>query len=267
MTALSVSVLGAGIWATGLEGWPRLVALVAGAEQPPAATTRPSPLLLPPAERRRAPDGVAVALEVAREALEAAYGVDVASLASVFASAHGDQAIVDYLCATLATDPTLLSPTRFHHSVHNAAAGYWGIATGDRGPATAIAAGDFSFAAGLFEAAVQACAEDRPVLMVAFDTPAVGLLATATSNTALFGMALVVGPSGPKSRATRLELALVDRASASPVPRCVHLYELARSSPSGRGVVLAEAIAEGLEASIEYPLGPSTTLAVGCRLG
>jgi len=31
------------------------------------------------------------------------------------------------MCKTLADDPLLLSPTRFHHSVHNAASGYWAI--------------------------------------------------------------------------------------------------------------------------------------------
>ena len=59
-----------------------------------------------------------------------ASGRDPATLPSVFTSAHGDLAVNDYMCATLATQPTAISPTRFHNSVHNAAAGYWTIATG-----------------------------------------------------------------------------------------------------------------------------------------
>jgi|GEM_PF-1972392 len=200
--AMVVDVVGIGAWSTTHHGWPALVAAFAGekfAASP--ATMRPAPLLLPAAERRRAPDGVAVALEVASEAVAMArssstssQGIDPHTLASVFTSAHGDLAIVDYLCTTLASDPTALSPTRFHLSVHNAAAGHWSIAADDRAPSTALAAGDDSFALGLLEAATMASAERRAVLLVAFDTPAVGLLAHATHGTALFGFALVLRP-------------------------------------------------------------------------
>ena len=69
--------------------------------------------------------------------------------------------INDYMCATLAATPTLISPTKFHNSVHNAAAGYWT----HRPPAatsasTALTAFDASFGAGLLEAASQ-CAGRR----------------------------------------------------------------------------------------------------------
>jgi hypothetical protein len=101
---------------------------------------RPLPSILPPNERRRAPDTVAVALEVAQAACVNA-GRDPAQLATVFASTYGDLAITDYMCSTLARAPTTLSPTRFHNSVHNAAAGYWTIATGCRKPYCALGAG------------------------------------------------------------------------------------------------------------------------------
>jgi hypothetical protein len=200
--ALVLDIVGIGAWSAAHRGWPALVAACAGETFVASpATARPAPDLLPPAERRRAPDGVAVALEVASEAVAMARSsstlapvIDRTMLASVFTSAHGDLAIVDYLCATLASDPTALSPTRFHLSVHNAAAGHWSIAAADRAPSTALAAGDDSFALGLLEAATMAIAERRAVLLVAFDTPAVGLLAHATQSTALFGFALVLRP-------------------------------------------------------------------------
>ncbi len=50
-------------------------------------------------------------------------GRPAADLPCVFVSAHGDLSINDYACSTLATDPSVLSPTRFHNSVHNAAGG------------------------------------------------------------------------------------------------------------------------------------------------
>ena len=281
---LGVEVLGIGAWAAGLEGWPALRAELRAALQGAGSTidtsrtqhaTRPSPALLPAAERRRAPDGVAVALEVAREAVamaQATHAIDASSLASVFASAHGDLAIVDYLCATLASDPTLLSPTRFHHSVHNAAAGYWSLATQDTGPATAIAAGDDTFAAGLLEAATQACAEDRPVLLVAFDTPAVGPLTMAAPNTALFGMAMVLAPSAHAARAARAatpgiaSLTIEFRDGAPSIPAASHgsatLRALAASSPSARALALAEAIASARHAAIDYPSSSGSTLTI-----
>ena len=55
--------------------------------------------------------------------------------------------------------PTTLSPTRFHNSVHNAAAGYWSIATGCHQPYSALGAGRYTFANGLFAAALQVCAD------------------------------------------------------------------------------------------------------------
>ena len=160
---LVCEVWGIGFWADGCESWPALRAVLRGTEalssKPAQADAtrlpaRPAVALLPAAERRRVPAGVAVALEVAREAVAAAE-IDAAVLPSVFASAYGDLAIVDYLCRTLAEDANSLSPTQFHHSVHNAAAGYWTIATGCTAPATAVSAGDESVAAGLLEAATQ----------------------------------------------------------------------------------------------------------------
>ncbi len=272
MTALRVDVLGIGAWAVGLEGWSAVRAEMRAALRGDAAhatidanrASRPSPAMLPAAERRRAPESVAVALEVAREAVgmaSATHAIDASSLASVFASAHGDLAIVDYLCATLASDPTSLSPTRFHHSVLNAAAGYWSIAMHDTGPASAIAAGDESFAAGLLEAATQACAEDRPVLLVAFDTPAVGPLRMAAANTALFGIAMVIVPAGRSASSALAGLAidLFEGATPPPLPRAAPLRALAASSPSARALALAEVIACVRDDKIAYPLTATTT--------
>jgi hypothetical protein len=165
MKNLRAFVEGVGFWAPTLPGWPAARAALRGEgalTDPPAK--RPSPEILAPAERRRAPDAVALALEVAAVAVRDA-GLSAAALPSVFASAHGDLAVNDYMCRTLAEHPTLISPTRFHNSVHNAAAGYWTIATGCREASTALSAFDASFAAGLLEAATQCAADARPVLL------------------------------------------------------------------------------------------------------
>lgn len=173
----------------------------------------PGPDCLAANERRRAPASVRLALRAAERACALA-GVDPSTTASVFASEHGDLAIVDAMCRTLATDPALLSPMRFHHSVHNSASGYWSIATGCRAPGTALAAGAESFAAALLEAAAQVQADDRPVLLVHVDTVPVGPLASVVSPRTAAAQALVLGPwAQAGSRALRLQLQAATHAA------------------------------------------------------
>ena len=184
----------AAFWAPTLPGWPAARAAFRGegALTEPAAK-RPAPEILAPAERRRVPDTVALALEVAAAAArEAGRAPD--TMASIFTSAHGDLGVNDYMCRTLAEQPTLISPTRFHNSVHNAAAGYWTIGTGCMAASTALTAFDASFAAGLLEAAVQCAADARAVLLVAFDVEAAGALASVTTSRGLVAGALVLAP-------------------------------------------------------------------------
>jgi hypothetical protein len=199
MTALAATIAGIGFWADGLPDWPAARAFAHDGTSPGDAPAKPSPQLLAPNERRRAPPTVAVALEVALAACRDA-GVDPATLPSVFASTHGDLGITDYMCATLAQAPTDISPTKFHNSVHNAAAGYWTIGAGCTRAATAISAHGATFAQGLLEAALQLAAGEESVLLVAYDTAATGPLATVTRSDGLLGAALVLGRRGDGPR-------------------------------------------------------------------
>ncbi len=270
MTPLVADLLGIGLWIDGLEGWPRALRVLRdGAIEPSPVPLRPVAEVLAPAERRRAPEGVAVALHVAHEAVtmaSTAAAIDLASLASVFASAHGDLAIVDYLCTTLADDPLLLSPTRFHHSVHNAAAGYWSIATQALAASTSLAAGDDTFAAGLVDALAQVALEGRPVLFVAFDTPATGPLAEAVANTRLFGMAMLLAPPGERRSLVSLRAEVVAGRAPLPLPAQPGLHALATSSAAARGLALAEAVALEAPATLNYPVGGGSTLKLETRL-
>ena len=181
---------------------------------------------------------VAVALEVALAACRAA-DRDPATLPSVFASTHGDLAITDYMCETLATDPTAVSPTKFHNSVHNAAAGYWTIGAGCTEAATAISAFDGTFAQGLLEAMLQLASGSEAVLLVAYDTAATGLLGTVTHSEGLLGAALVLsrGGAGP-----RLSLDLRDGDDA---PATGPLAALAARNAMAQMLPLFDALACG----------------------
>lgn len=206
MSTLSATVAGIGFWSDGLPDWAAARAFARDGSLPADAPAKPSPHLLAPNERRRAPPSVAVALDVALAACQGA-GRDPASLSSVFASTHGDLGITDYMCATLADTPTDISPTKFHNSVHNAAAGYWTIGSGCMRTTTAISAYRATFAQGLLEAMTQLATDADAVLLVAYDTTATGLLGTVTHSEGLLGAALVLARdgAGPRLSATLRE--------------------------------------------------------------
>lgn len=261
---LSVAVQGIAFWSSRLPGWDLARGVILGTQPAPdSPSPRPAPVLLQPVERRRAPDTVAVALEVAQRACAAA-GREPGELASVFASTHGDLAISDNMCATLVATPTLISPIKFHNSVHNAAAGYWSIGTGSYATYTALSAFKYTFAAGLLEAATQVISDQRPVLYVAFDIEAKGALASVSPSRGLLGTALVLAPHA-QSGSHRLSLQLAAAktpvtAARSPAASLVEHNALAPCLP------LFESLARdpGADADpVVLQLSPFTVLKVG----
>lgn len=240
MSSLTATIEGIGFWSTGLPSWQAACEFVADGVRPDNAPSRPSPQLLAPNERRRAPESVAVALDVALAACAAA-GRDPQTLPSVFASMHGDLAITDYMCAILPIDPTAISPTKFHNSVHNAAAGYWTIGAGCVQPTTAVSSFDATFAQGLLEALVQLHAGAPAVLLVAYDAPSAGPLAAVSRSTGLLGGALVLS-SEPRRGAPRLRATLVDSAARPPRGS---LAQLAGGNAMAPMLPLFQALASG----------------------
>jgi hypothetical protein len=114
---------------------------------------------------------VRLALAAGLAAAHAA-GREPRDLVAVFTSSTGDGDNQHVICEALASDDRLISPTRFHNSVHNAPVGYWGIATGSMHAADSLAAFDGSASAGLLEALARLAAHPaQPVLLVAYDAP------------------------------------------------------------------------------------------------
>jgi len=258
MTVLACTLEGIGFWAPGLPSWEAARAFAQGGAAEVDGPRKPSPQLLAANERRRAPETVAVALEVALGACQAS-GRDPASLPSVFASSQGDLVIADYMCATLADEPATISPTRFHNSVHNAAAGYWTIGTGAMHPATALSAGPASFAQGLLEALAQLASGAEAVLLVGYDGAAVGPLGAVVHSTGLLGGAMVLG-RGRRADATVMQVRLVDaepaRAAAAG-PLALH----AGGNASAPMLPLFDALAAGAaRASLDAGAGRSVEI-------
>src|SRR5215475_9857498 len=121
-------VLGVSVWGPGLLGWVAAKPKLSGSDNY-VATDVPLPpsSLLAANERRRAGLATRLALLIAQQASEMA-GVRPGSIPSVFATSNGDGAVVHTMLQAIAARQPV-SPTQFHNSVHNTAAGYWSIAT------------------------------------------------------------------------------------------------------------------------------------------
>jgi len=257
-----VRVEGIGFWASRLPGWNIARAVIRGEQAAPdTASVRPAPTMLAPTERRRAPDTVAVALEVASKACESA-GRAPSDLPSVFASTHGDLAISDYMCATLAATPTLISPVKFHNSVHNAAAGYWSIGAGSYAPYTALSAFRYTFGVGLLEAVTQVACENRPVLYVAFDIEAKGPLGAIAPSRGLLGAALVLAPASADHGGRKLALRIEDGNSPVSTPACSAAATLVGDNALAPCLPLFEALAADDASTTAFQLSDRMSLHV-----
>jgi hypothetical protein len=202
---MQVCLASQSVLAPGLADWEAARALLEGrAPYAPGPAPDPAPALLPATERRRASASVRWALAVAQQALA---GRDAEPLATVFASCAGDGVTTHLICEALASPQGVVSPTRFHNSVHNAPAGYWSIATRSQAPSTSLTGYEGSFAIGLVEAAVQAAVERRSVLLVAYDLPFPAPMDALWPVAQPFAAALLIEPPGSAGATFRMGFA------------------------------------------------------------
>jgi hypothetical protein len=246
-------VEGVGLVGPGLADWPGGAAVLAGvADHQAAPVVLAASELLPPAERRRMTETVKLALAVGSEAV-ARSGRAAESLASVFASSGGDGATITAILEILASEQREVSPTRFHNSVHNAPSGYWSIATHSRESSTSLAAYDFSFAAGLLEAASLAVSEGRPVLLVSYDVPYSTVLRAARPIRSTFGTALVLSPERRAGSIATLTVALERDVPETTMPGAA-LEALRQGNPAARALPLLAALAGGVARRVTLAL-------------
>lgn len=265
---LTAHIQGIGLIGPGLPDWQSGARVLAGEEgYSPHPTVLPTPEGLPPAERRRTGATVKLALGAARQAIAAA-GVDPTGLPAVFSSSGADGLICHEICETLATADRQVSPTRFHNSVHNAAAGYWSLATGATAASTALCAYDGSFAAGLLEALAQVISDRVPVLLCAYETPYPEPLLAKRPLPDSFAVALVLAPAPSPGAHARLTASLADAAAIAdrfPEPR---LEALRTAVPAARSLPLLRLLArrESGETVLDYIDGQRVTVEVReCR--
>lgn len=239
---------GVSVFGPGLTGWAQTCDVLTGRQPYIAAPTAlPAVEKLPPAERRRVGTPVKLSMAIGLEAARHA-GADLANLATVFSSTEADCDNSHAILEALASPDRALSPTRFHNSVHNAASGYWGIATGSMQPSTSLSAYDATFVAGLLEAATQAISSGKPCLLLAYDTAYPEPLQRLRPIPAAMGVALVLNPCQTPAASAVLKLTFSD-AAATRMPQD-DLEHLRQSIPTGRSLPLLTLLAQGRNGSV-----------------
>lgn len=252
---------GIGLIAPGLPDWATARAVLRGeAPYAAAASLLPAPALLPPAERRRASRVVKLALALGQAAATHA-AVDPATLATVFSASGADGHNCHALCEQLATDDRQISPTRFHNSVHNAAAGYWGIATGAMAPCQVICGFDASFGAGLLDALAQVAIDRRPVLLIAYDSEYPEPLHAKRDTPDCGGVALLLTPERSAGTLASIDVAPT-RNAADPLD-APELEALRLAIPALRALPLLTLLARGQTGTATLDYLPPTQLTVG----
>jgi Beta-ketoacyl synthase, N-terminal domain len=249
-----------GIAAPGLPSWEAARDVLTGAtayvpnELPPHA-----PQLLPPNERRRATPTVRIAFQASEDAVRGT-SIEPSELATVFASSDADLNIIHRISTALAQSPRLISPTDFHNSVHNAAAGYWSIAVGARAPSATISAYDFSFAAGLEESCNLVRVDGVNTLLVAFDLPPPQPLLEKRPIGCIAAVALILtGSQTARSLASIASTPANERPTPCSSPA---LDDLRRSNPATAALPLLELLACRRSGRVILPRSEVSGLAV-----
>jgi hypothetical protein len=240
---LTAWIEGIGFLAPGLPDWPMARAVLRG-ETPYSAAPAilPTPAILPAAERRRASRVVKLTLAIGLEAAADA-AADVSQLASVFANSGADGHNCHALCEQLASADRQISPTRFHNSVHNAAAGYWGIATKSMAPCQVICGYDSSFGAGLLDALGQVVVDQEPTLLIAYDSEYPEPLHSKRNTPDCGGVALLLTPT----KTARSQARITVSPSTAPAETLAdgELEALRTSIPALRALPLLQKLVRG----------------------
>ena len=160
-------VLGVAAWAPGLEDDAAWRAWSAA----PGALGRegvPDARFLPAMLRRRCTPLTRIMLRAAFDACPEPLRAEVRT---VFASRHGSiNESIELIEGVARSQP--ISPAKFSHTVHNAQAALYSIATGNRRASSSLAAQEDTLAAGWLEALAHLEREpERPLLLVQGDVP------------------------------------------------------------------------------------------------
>ncbi len=249
MASLSAFVEGVGVLGAGLPGWKSSRSVLAGQSAFSCAPFEvPRVEVLPAAERRRTGLAVKLAIWVGQDALSHA-NQDPENLPTVFSSSGGDGEVINEICAALSSPEREISPTRFHNSVHNAPAGYWGIAMRSHAPSTSLCCFDWSFSAGLMEAMAQLHTDYQRVLLMTFDAPYPEPLNSVRPIGPAFGSALLLARDKTERALGAIRLQQT-KALAATRMNDGSLEAMRTANPSARALPLIAALAAAHDSEV-----------------
>ena len=257
---LTAYIEGIGLLGPGLTSWESGRAILSGLQAYQSSkTVIPAPELLPAAERRRASDIVKLTLATSLEAISAA-GLQEENLPSVFSFSNGDGINCHTICEMLASEDRQISPTRFHNSVHNAAAGYWSIATETMATSSVLCAFDASFGAGLVDAITQVVVDGTRCILMASDTPYPEPMFSKRPIPDNGGIALVLAPQASPKSLAQIKVSIT--SDAADKFDDIALETLRMSIPAARGLPLLQVIAEQKKRRVVLDYLDSTRIAI-----
>lgn len=236
---LTAKIISVGAWGAQFHNWDDLSLFLSGKQPEVQPLKGPKPEVIPANERRRAPLPVRLAVESSWQAVQNS-DYEPNDLASVFVSALGDTQLTDYMCKVLATPEKQLSPTKFHNSVHNAAAGYWTISTKCMHAANSIAGYEHSVPLTLLEAIVQVNYENRPMLLTFYDAPVSEILKPLLKNGDAFAVSIIISPASAEAAGDLITVDVDTTASSWPELGQKELSELYSENPTAKILALLE---------------------------
>lgn len=247
---ISAYINSIGVAAPGIENWAHACKIFSGeVSYCYTKLEKYKPDLLPANERRRATDMVRLAFRICEQAMSQS-SINMHDCASVFASSDGDYFIIDQICRALLTPEKMVSPTQFHNSVHNSAAGYWSIAARSHHASNSISALDDSFILGLVEAITFCQLENQPVLFAAYDISPPEPLLEKRQVLHDFGVALLLVPSADLNSLAKLEISTSSTINTASFQS--ELSFLCETNPAARSLPILEKLSLSLAGEISF---------------
>ena len=248
---MQVTLEGIGLLGPGLTSWAECQQVLLGEQvYEQENIPRPIPSILQSNELRRSSDVVRWSLRAAEEAMRQSQ-LKPDQVGTVFASSGGESGILHKICLALHTRDRAISPTLFHHSVHNAAAGYWSIGVQSQLPSTSLSCYDSSFCGGLIEAATCVLSYRIPVLLVSYDIAPPPPLYEARPLNGPFAVAFVMTPSTSPQGLAQLTIRIM-----KPIPGKIStmkdpaLEQLRTGNPAARSLPVLTELASGNHATV-----------------
>ncbi|HEB28997.1 MAG TPA: 3-oxoacyl-ACP synthase, partial [Porticoccus sp.] len=219
------------------------------------------PALLPANERRRASAVVRLAFGACEDAVGERIE-EASQLAGVFTASGGDYDINDQICRALLEDDKAVSPTQFHNSVHNAAAGYWSIASKSHATSVSLSSYNDSVSAGILEALTLLAIEKMSVLLVCGDHKISPPMHKHRPIDQPFAAALWLSPELSANAIAKLDISISNNDSVETQSLLPEFEAMRCDNPAAKILPLLELLARNDEGSVVFSMAGSQTLQV-----